>query len=284
MKYFDHDCVIRSVHYIIPQGKGYWMRETKCQNVVVINPDYEHLRDYIQNVPSRFDSLGTIIDARRNIIREDDPKGTRLVIKAFKRIYLANRIRYSFFYPSKAQRAFDNARTLLKKGFLTPIPIAYIEIRHNGLINQSFFISEYVDFQPLEKPEVKSAITLELLKDLAKYTFNLHRSNIYHIDYTLGNILFKKINNRLEFSLVDNNRMKFTNVSFDKGIRNFVRLALPDTQLEVIAKEYARLWKNTEDNAYAQLVNYKKIIALKNSIVRSVKIKVKSMLGMNPVR
>lgn len=225
---------------------------------VIVAPEYDFLRDYIEDIPGRFHSIGTVLHAKRNTIREDYIKGTRLVIKSFGGIYLANRIRYTYFYPSKAQRAFENAKILLQKGFNTPRPIAYIEITRNGLIDQMYFICEFTDFQPLNViNEISAEKCLPLLLEIAQHTFRLHQNNIYHIDYSSGNILFRNNNNKYELALIDNNRMKFGSITFEKGIRNFVRLDLPVDHLTLIAKEYSRLWNVAESTGIQLLFHYK---------------------------
>ncbi|MEJ7644680.1 MAG: lipopolysaccharide kinase InaA family protein [Chryseolinea sp.] len=214
---------------------------------IIINPEFEFLGDFLADLPHRFNSLGILLHAHRNIIREDTVKGVRLVVKSFKRIYLPNKIRYTYFYPSKAQRAYDNAHVLLSNGFNTPRPLAYLEIVKRGLIDEMFFVSEYTDFASLEKIHKDPAIaTPELLMAFAAFTFSLHRNNIYHVDYNLGNILTNFVNGEYQFALIDNNRMLFKSIGFNEGIGNFVRLGLSSDQLTIIGKEYARLWKVDE--------------------------------------
>jgi len=246
---------------------------------IIINPDYEYLRNYLESVPKNFNSMGKILEARRNVIREDTIQGVTLVIKSFKRIYLTNRIRYSFFGPSKAQRAFDNATILLKNGFNTPMPIAYIEDKPMGLMKEIYFVSEYTDYESLEtifKPFEKGVIvplatTKELVKQIARYTFDLHKKNIFHFDYTLGNILYKKKGDEYEFALIDNNRMKFGPVPYEKGIRNLVRLLLPAEQLELVAKEYAKLWNEDGAHSYEQLLFHRSKEFRKNRVKKFFK-------------
>jgi serine/threonine protein kinase len=239
---------------------------------IIINPEYEFLRKYIEDIPENFDSIGTVMESKRNIIREDSIQGTRVVIKSFRRIYLTNRIHYSFFYPSKAERAFDHAMILRHNGFNTAMPIAYIEVTRYGLINQSFFISEYLDYQPLNKvSDWESFMESELILELARYTLRLHLNNIYHKDYSLGNILFKKIDNKYQFALVDNNRMSFGPVSVEKGIRNLVKLGLPIEHLTRLAKEYARLRKVDELMSLERLFHYKRSELDKRQMKQSLK-------------
>ncbi len=239
---------------------------------IIINPEFDFLTDYLGDLPHRFNSLGILLHSHRNIIREDNVKGVRLVIKSFKRIYLPNKIRYTYFYPSKAQRAYDNAKVLLQKGFNTPRPIAYIEIVRNGLIDEMFFVSEHTAFQALEKihqdPEI---MTSQLLVALAAFTFRLHQNNIYHVDYNLGNILTNFDNGEYEFGLIDNNRMKFKPICFDEGISNFVRLGLSVEQLTLLGKEYARLSKVADGTALSLLFEKKRAHVRKAERKKSVK-------------
>jgi serine/threonine protein kinase len=254
---------------------------------IVINPDYEHLRSYIESIPEKFDSLGTVIKTGRNTIRKVEAQGVTLVIKSFRQIYLTHRIRYSTYYPSKAHRAYDNAVTLVENGFNTPNPIAYIEIKQFGLLSESFFISEYIDFKPLEdvfKPfekdvKVPSDVTTDLLRQLAHYTYKLHQKGIYHIDYTLGNILYKKDKVNYQFALVDNNRMKFGSLYFKSGIKNMERLWLTNDQLSIIAREYAGLWKVDENKGFEYLLQVRKREAFINDIRRIMKRLFKSLIG-----
>ena len=225
---------------------------------IVIDPDYDFLREYIDAIPRRFGSLEKVLHAQRNLIKEDTVQGTRLIIKSFRRIYLTNRLRYTYWHASKARRAYDNGRLLLQKGFLTPRPIAYIETWRHGLIDQMYFVSEHTDFKPLNTiSETLDNTTLQLLAALAGHTFRLHQSNIYHVDYSTGNILYRQHNGQYEFSLIDNNRMHFGPIPFTTGLRNFSRLGLPAEHLAVIGTVYARLCGKDEVVALERLFHHK---------------------------
>lgn len=213
---------------------------------VKIEENYESLRKYIDEIPVRFNDLGNVVIARRNVIREDVVMGTRLVIKSYRRIYLPNRIRYTFFSPSKAQRAFDYARELLSRGFKTPHPVAYIEVTRGGLIRESYFVSEFIEHQPLEGMDESMLSDDNLIRELAAYTFNLHRNNIYHPDYNVGNIMLKRVGSEWDFALVDINRMKFGAVSFRRGLKNMVTLGLPVAKLAPLVLTYTALRNEDE--------------------------------------
>lgn len=209
---------------------------------IVLNPLFEHLRKYVGEIPARFESRGTVMESGRNLIKEDHVAGVHLVIKAYRRIYLPNKIRYSYFYPSKAQRAYDYANVLLANGFHTPAPIAYIEVRKNTLIQSSYFVCEYTHLTTLTDVVKQRVVPPpDLMVELARFTYSLHVKKIVHIDYSVGNILYQVSDGRIAFALIDNNRMRFGPVSFRAGIRNLVRLGLPATELTKLAEEYTRL-------------------------------------------
>jgi hypothetical protein len=229
-------------------------------NKVILHPRYQHLQAYIEAIPATFDSLGNVLYNKRNVVREDTFEGVRMVIKSFKRIYLPNKIRYTYWHPSKAARAYANAILLLDNGFNTPAPIAYIEVTKNGLLREMYFVCEYTALQSLQAiKDFSEEETKKILLDFTRFTFRLHTQSIYHIDYNISNILFEKINDTYVFSLIDNNRMGFGRVDFNKGLKNFRLLKLTDAQRALIGKEYARLWRVDET------LGAEKLIALSTS-------------------
>ena len=218
----------------------------------VINPKYSYLAQYINQVPDHFESLTEILYKDRNVIKADEVSNVKLVIKSFHRNYLSNRIRYTFFHSSKAKRAYDNGLELIKRGFLTPEPVALIERFEYGLLNKSFFICLRTDFTKLEFHFASGGE--QLMKDLAVYTFNLHKSGIYHLDYSNGNILCKKEGDHYQFSLVDNNRMAFGKFSYNRRLKNFRLLGLSQDNLTLVAREYALLENRDPEEAVEYLV------------------------------
>jgi len=70
------------------------------------------------------------------------------------------------------------------------------------------------------------------------------------VDYSLGNILISKKDDIYHFSLVDINRMEFKTIPPQDGLKNFNKFwAKFDTDLPIIAKEYARLSDFDENEA-----------------------------------
>jgi hypothetical protein len=223
------------------------------RSTITIHPKFNFLTPYIEKIPLTFESLPNVLYRDRNVIKTDQVSNVKLVIKSYGRIYLTNRIRYSFFYPSKAERAYQNGLRLLDAGFLTPEPVAFIECSKGGLLKESYFISLHSDFTPMasiisDEPDLP-------IKDLVGFAHQLHRHGIYHMDFSAGNILCKKEDGHFQFALVDNNRMEFRKFNYAKGLKTFKRLGLDKVQLTYVAKEYARLEKENEIRTIQQILD-----------------------------
>ena len=79
------------------------------------------------------------------------------------------------------------------------------------------------------------------------------------LDHSPGNTLIKKMDHDYNFYLVDLNRMAFKNLDFETRIKNFSKLTIHKSMVEVMSDEYAKcsgesydtifnlMWKFTED-------------------------------------
>jgi serine/threonine protein kinase len=195
----------------------------------------ERTKDFVKNIKTYFDQEQnhTIYD-KRNIIKIIEFENQKYVVKSFKKPHLLNQIIYRFFRESKAKRSFDNSIHLQRIGVHTPKPIGYIEFPTRFRFLDSFYISAFFDFDF----EIRAVLADEefedrdnILQKFIEFTYNLHQKGIYHIDYSPGNILVKKIGGGYLFSIIDVNRMKF--VEFDMDLR---------------MQSLAKLTKNLKDN------------------------------------
>lgn len=226
---------------------------------IELAPQYEFLRKYIEEIPTRFHSLGVTVHKERNIIHVDQEKDVKLVIKSYQGIYLFNRFVYANILPSKAKRAFEYARLLISKGFSIPEPVAYIECVDRFMMKESYFVSTYTDYHALrEIVNMPVDESRKVLNALARYTYQLHRKNIYHQDYSTGNILFKKYGDEYDFTLIDNNRMRFGPHSFEYRMKNLRRLDLPLPMLAHLCQQYAQISGENELFALTTLLQFRK--------------------------
>jgi Lipopolysaccharide kinase (Kdo/WaaP) family. len=208
---------------------------------LVLNPSFESLRTFVEDIPALFEKEGHTIYKGRNEIKVFEVNGIQINVKRYKVPILINRFVYSFFRKTKASKAYFNALRLIEMGFVTPEPIAYIEEKSGGLLHISYFISihspqlkeirEYY-WGPLQGNET-------LFAEFAHFTGALHDKGVYHLDYSPGNVLVGKENGHFVFSLVDINRMKFIPVGIKLGCRNFERMFDNDEVYSFIASEYA---------------------------------------------
>ena len=217
---------------------------------VVINPKYSFLTDFIYHLPECFFKEGETIYQGRNILKRYDVQGFHLIVKRFKRPYIINQVVYSFFRESKARRSFGYSLEVQKRGIGVADPIAYIEIKHGGLLTDSYYISLYMESMEelREYMAVYKVEDRELRLAFARFTAQMHKAKILHVDYSPGNILVRKQADSYVFALVDVNRMKFKNVSVVDACKNLARLATSRKVLDEVACEYAsqRGWNSLE--------------------------------------
>lgn len=209
---------------------------------IILNPAFESLRAFVESIPQIFEKKGRTIYEGRNEIKVFQVNGMEVNVKRYRVPILLNRVVYSFFRKTKGIRAFSYPLQILNKGFETPEPIAYIEIKKCGLIHHSFFISMQSPYAHTfyEFGNATAEQYEEIAKAFASYTAKLHDAQIYHKDYSPGNILFDKIDGEYHFLLVDINRMSFGEVSMQKGCANFARLWGNTGFFELLATEYAK--------------------------------------------
>ena len=206
--------------------------------------DYQSLIHSFESIREIFAGDDHSIHKARNELKIIELDGINTVVKSFKVPHLFNRIVYTYFRKSKAFKSYHNALRLEKLQISTPKPIAKIEFFESGLLNESFFISEYFQYdftirtpllEPLEDRE-------SIFKAFAAYTYDLHQKGVWHLDYSPGNILIKRTdNNSYQFSIVDINRMNFRSISPLEGCENFNKLWASDEEIEIMGREYARL-------------------------------------------
>lgn len=232
------------------------MKEIKVFNTGLNNDFKETLTKVIHNFDTYEGGVG-----KRNIIKIIPVEGVSLNIKAFKIPNAVNKIVYNFFRKSKAQRSFEYANKLLELGVGTPKPMAYFEYKSVFSFNKSFYISEQLDCDMTYRELTKDFNIPDydiILRAFTRFTYGLHEKGIRFLDHSPGNTLIKKNENGYDFYLVDLNRMQFGPMDFETRIKNFARLTIHKSMVEVMSDEYAKcsgedfntifnlMWQETE--------------------------------------
>lgn len=242
---------------------------------LILNPKYENFKNDLLNIQKLFAFADGSIHKARNELKIIELNGIKCVVKSFKIPHIINRIAYTFFRDGKAKKSYLNAIKLTQLEVNTPEPIGIIEFFNSGLLSQSYFISVYeaYDFTIREVFHHKIEDYEEVLKQFAKFTYEIHQKGIWHVDYSLGNILITKQKNApYMFSLVDINRMQFKEIPAEQGLKNFNKFWAKDTKdLLTIAKEYAKLANFDEEKAIQIIVEEARTLQARVNLKRKLK-------------
>ncbi len=211
----------------------------------VINPQYEHLRDFVSQIPAIFEHEGRCIYDKRNRVKVFEHNSLKINVKRYCiPPYFFNRIVYNAVRKPKAMRAYEFAFRLLKMGIDTPMPIAYIIERNGAMLSYSYLVTvqrEYIaDVAYLEKITEPSIEDQKVLNDFGLYTAKLHRAGVYHKDYQANNVLYTRRDDHPHFILIDINRMDFGELSMKRCQTNFARLDLPERSLQIVFEAYCK--------------------------------------------
>ena len=220
---------------------------------MLINPKYEHLREWLERLPDEFERLGEVIYDKRNQLRViEAPDGTLVNVKRYCVPHALNRVVYSLsIRQPKGQRAFLYPARLLERGIDTPEPIAYIEQRCCGLLGLSYFVSVQ---SPLghtlyELSNAQEGTYEDLAEAVGRFVAIMHEREVLHLDLSPGNILWDKDEQGYHFAVVDINRMHFGKVSMEQGCATLCRLWGPKRLTELVARSYATARSFDEEQA-----------------------------------
>jgi len=139
-----------------------------------LDKSFESLRNDILDAISNFNSFEAAFGTgKRNSIKKIKISGKTLVVKSFKTPILFNQLVYKYFRKSKAKRSFEYATKLTELDIKTPKPIAYIEYFSMFGIQNSFYISEFVDYdltfrELVHQPDYPENQTI--VKEFTKFT------------------------------------------------------------------------------------------------------------------
>ncbi|QFZ53393.1 Kdo domain containing protein [Oceanihabitans sp. IOP_32] len=228
----------------------------------VVQKSYQSFENEIDNFIINFNTLGENFgNQERNALKLFDLDGKTINIKSFKVPHLINQIAYRFFRKSKAQRSFEYANRLKGLNIGTPQPIAYYEFKTPFLFKKSYYISEQIDCDYTYR-ELTTDFNIsnydEILRAFTRFTFDLHEKGVHFLDHSPGNTLIKKTEIGYDFYLVDLNRMAFKTLDFETRIKNFSKLTIHKSMVEIMSDEYAKcsggnydaifdlMWQETE--------------------------------------
>lgn len=208
-----------------------------------VNPLFNHISDFIKDLPEYYKKMGKTIYKGRNELKEIEYNGVNMVIKSFRIPNIVNRIAYGIFRPSKAKRSYEYAHTVMEKGIGTPVPVGYYTSRKWFLFSESYYVCLKSECPYTYKDLIdgKFSNTEKIVKSIAALTAHIHKNNMIHKDWSRGNILFKEDEKGIHLEIIDLNRIRFHKVGMEEGCRNFERLPGTDRMTMWMAEEYASI-------------------------------------------
>ena len=217
-----------------------------------LNKEYPNFKKFLLDIKQNFISSSKTIHKARNEIKIIKENELSLVVKSFKIPHFLNSFVYAYFRDSKAKKSYKYS---LRIADFTPKPIGYIEFYKFTLLKESFFISENFNYDfTIREPLLDDNFPdkEKILKAFARFTYQLHEADIFHKDYSPGNILIKKENDDFIFKVVDINRMGFFKLTTEDRAKNFSKLWASDEELSIIATEYIKEFDTTKN--FTQMV------------------------------
>ncbi len=207
-----------------------------------LDPNYAELRPFIEDIANRFHDDAATIHHARNVLKVFTVNERRIVVKAFKVPNIINRIAYGFFRDSKAARSYLYSQKLIRLGIATPRPIAFVEYKTLGLLQQSYYVCEYLE----ESFEIRAVLRdahfanrEQIFKAFAAFSYQLHEAGVYHVDYSPGNVLITEEAGHYDFSIVDVNRMEFIDFDDELRMKNLSRFSASEEDTRMLATFYA---------------------------------------------
>jgi hypothetical protein len=244
-----------------------------------IHKKYQSLTEEIKKIPNeKYKVLHTFCN-KRNTVELAEISTHTFVIKKYKVPNFFNRIAYTFFRRSKAQRAYDNALRILRCGVRTPFPVAYIETQKKRLFHTGYFISEYLNLPTLENfaMENTNEDMQQMKLDFTDFTISLHRKGILPLDYNPKNIFYyrDKTDKKYKFALTDINRAKFGKISrYKDTMYSFEQLGIPAEHLYNALKEYASRQELDMEASLFMILYFR----LKKRVKRFIKRKLRTII------
>lgn len=117
------------------------------------------------------------------------------------------------FKASKAERHWNNASEMIRRGISSPTPIAYFERIDNAAIRHNYYVCDYIAdafsaraaFLAFAqgKQHYAGFSKQTVFQALARYTCKMHNRKIIHNDLSAGNLLMTKTGNNIKVTAID---------------------------------------------------------------------------------
>lgn len=210
---------------------------------IILNPKYEHLREYLMHLEEHFEKEGREMHRGRNVIRSLKVSGLTLCVKRYAPPSFRRRLQQMVYKASKGKQAYLSPMLLRERGFESPESIAYVTYSHGLWKRTTYFVCLLSDYRysmltVLDEPKAEREAVITAF---ARFVAHLHEDGFLHRDFSSTNILYDNVGGRYHFSLIDTNNIKCgKSVSIEAGCRNLAQLTGNDSFFAFLAERYAR--------------------------------------------
>ena len=242
----------------------------------IINPKYESMTRFVEELPAKYDEGGILIYNARNEVRVFKQGEGKIAAKRFRVSPLHQRIDYTFRRPSKAKRAYEYGLKLLELGISTPEPIACIEEYSFGLFRRGYVVFTYCGDPDARLLRDEYDSHDDLINAIAHFLVEMHEKGFLHGDTNLSNFLYRKDPESptgYHITTIDINRSHFVeNPSREECLKTLMRITHTRPALKKIVKRYAQIrgWDEEECYQYVKkaLIAFEERKKLKKKVTR----------------
>ncbi len=281
------DAHIMKTHYLYRQGD--WRGAILAENAA----EADLLRLALNPANIAAPAKAAVLRKARNAIWTiADPRdpSRKLVIKQPVRMHLHKKF-LDRFKPSKGLRSWNGASELLRRGVETARPIAYFEKVGDKTLTQNYYICEFVeaDFSARDifsafaqgESSFQGIAQMEIYTQLAAYLLTMHGRGVFFRDLSGGNILVKKSDGKLSFSLIDTGRAHFylRGTELSKRISDLTRICnklhsegrdrFMQIYMNELGKEFSA-WHRLPFHLYNAKVSMKRMIKTQKKKLKSL--------------
>lgn len=202
--------------------------------------------DFVSGLPETFESGQDVLHAGRNTIKRFVLDGRSVVVKRFKRNGLLMRIIRTLGHSNKAQRSYDNAQELIRRGFDTPKPIEAVVEHGLGGITDAYYLCAETNKRAIREELQSDNWNRDLAASFGRFVARMHQSGVLHRDLNNTNVLWEKVGEEYRFELIDVNRMDFydTKIPDEDCMENLTMFTGRMDLFLMVAQSYAeaRSW------------------------------------------
>lgn len=209
---------------------------------IILNPKYESLRAYLNNLEEHFEKEGKEIFRDRNVIRTLQVNGLTLCVKRYAPPSFRGRLAQRIYKSTKGKMAYFKPLSLRERGFESPEPVAYVRYDKGITSATTYFVCLHSSYRYSmnDVMSMNDEDRADLINAFAHFVARLHRSGFMHRDFSSDNILFDKIAGRYHFELIDTNSLQIGRpISIEKGCANLAKLNGDDNFFSALAHAYA---------------------------------------------